>query len=68
MKIITQLKIQNHQNTFQATSTTVLHVQNAQKNAKTRKNLEASYITLTKPDLNKQKNFERPVLFRNDST
>ena len=55
MKIITQLKLQNHQNTFQATSTTVLHVQNAQKNAKTRKNLEASYITLTKPDLNEQK-------------
>ena len=60
--------MQNHQNNFQATSTTVLHGQNAQKNAKTRKNLEASNITLTKPDLNEQKNFERPVLFRNDST
>ena len=61
MKIITQLKTV-------LKSTTVLHGQNAQKNAKTRKNLEASYITLTKPDLNKQKNFEWPVLFRNDST
>ena len=25
MNIITQLKVQNHQNTFEATSTTILH-------------------------------------------
>ena len=30
-----------------------------QKNAKTRKNLNASYIALWKPDLNEQKDFER---------
>ena len=40
-------------------------ISNAPKNAKTRKNLEGSYITLWKPDLNKQKDFERLVLFRN---
>ena len=39
-------------------------ISNAPKNAKTRKNLEASYIALCKPDLNEQKDFERLVLFR----
>ena len=34
-------------------------ISNASKNAKTRKNLEASYITLWKPNLNEQKDFER---------
>ena len=38
------------------------------KNAKTRKNLEASYIALWKPDLNEQKDFERLGLFRNGVT
>ena len=55
MKIIIQLKVQNHQNTFRATSTTILHglsFQMLQKNAKTRKNLEASHVTLWKPNLN----------------
>ena len=36
-------------------------ISNAPKNAKTRKNLEASYIALWKPDLNEQKDFERLV-------
>ena len=35
------------------------------KSVKIRKNLEASYITLWKSDLNEQKNFERLVLFKN---
>ena len=39
-----------------------------QKNAKTRKNLEASYIALWKPEYNKQKDFGRLVLFRNGVT
>ena len=43
-------------------------ISNAPKNAKTRKNLEASYIALWKPDLNEQKDFERLVLFTNDVT
>ena len=43
-------------------------ISNAPKNAKTRKNLEASYIALLKPDLNNQKNFERLVLFQNGVT
>ena len=43
-------------------------ISNAPKNAKTRKNLEASYIALWKPDLNEQKGFERLVLFRNGVT
>ena len=43
-------------------------ISNAQKIAKTRKNLEASYIALWKPDLNEQKHFERLVLFRNGVT
>ena len=71
MNIIIQLKIQNHQNTFEATSTTILHglsFQMLQKNAKTSKNLEASCIALWKPDLNKQKDFERLVLYRNGAT
>ena len=43
-------------------------ISNAPKNTKIRKNLEASYITLWKPDLNEQKDFERLVLFRNGLT
>ena len=43
-------------------------ISNAPKNAKARKNLEASYIALWKHDLNKQKDFERVVLFRNGVT
>ena len=71
MNIIIQLKVQNHQNTFKATSTTILHglsFQMLRKNSKTRKNLEASYIACWKPNLNEQKDFERLVLFRNDVT
>ena len=41
---------------------------NAPKNTNTKKNLEASYITLWKPDLNEQKDFERLVLFRDGVT
>ena len=41
-------------------------ISNAPKNAKTRKNLEASYIFSLKPDLIEQKDFERLVLFQND--
>ena len=40
-------------------------ISNVQKNVKTRKNLEVSFIALWKPDLNKQKDCERLVLFRN---
>ena len=43
-------------------------ISNAQKNAKTRKNVEGSYIALWKPNLNEQKDFERLVLFRNGVT
>ena len=43
-------------------------ISNALKNAKTRKNLEALFIALWKPDLNEQKDFERLVLFRNGFT
>ena len=43
-------------------------ISNAPKNAKTRKDLEASYIALLKPNLNEQKDFERLVLFRNGVT
>ena len=43
-------------------------VSNAPKNTKTKKNLKASYLALWKPDLNKQKDFERLVLFRNGVT
>ena len=71
MNIIIQLKAQNNQNTFEATSTTVLHelvISNAPKDAKTRKNLEASYIALWKPELNEKKDLDRQVLFRNGVT
>ena len=40
-------------------------ISNAPKNARTRKNLEASYIALEKPDLNRQKESGRLVLFSN---
>ena len=43
-------------------------ISNAPKNAKPRKNLEAPYIALWKPDPNEQEDFERLVLFRNGST
>ena len=43
-------------------------ISNAPKNAKTKKNLEVSYIALWKPDLNKQKDFERTALFRDGVT
>ena len=43
-------------------------ISNAPKNDKTRKNLEALYNALLKPDLNEQKDFERLVLFRNGVT
>ena len=65
---IIQLKVENYQNTFEASSITILHglsFQILQKNVKTSKNLEASYIALWKPDLNEQEDFERLVLFRN---
>ena len=50
---IIQLKVQNHRNTFKATSATVSHgvISNAPKNAKTRKNIQASCIALWKPIL-----------------
>ena len=41
---------------------------NASKSAKTRNNLEASYIALSKPNLNEQKDFERLAVFRNGAT
>ena len=41
-------------------------ISDAPKNAKTRKNLEASYIFPLKPDLIEQKDFERLVLFQSD--
>ena len=68
MNKIIQLKVQNHQNTFEETSATVFHglsFQMLQKIAKTRKNLEFPYISLWKPDLDEQKDFGRLVLFRN---
>ena len=43
-------------------------ISNAPKSVKTRKNLEASYVALWKSDLDKQKDFERLVLFRNGAT
>ena len=52
INIIIQLKVQNHQSTFEATSSTTLHGLSFQM---IRKNLEASYIVLWKPDLNDQK-------------
>ena len=65
MNIIIQIKVQNHQNTFETISTTVLHGLLLQI---LKKNLEASYIVLWKPYLNEQKDFERLVLFRNGVT
>ena len=57
---------QNHQNTFEATSTTILHGLSFQMLQKMLlKRYIASYIALWKPDLNEQKDFERLVLFRN---
>ena len=47
---------------------TLAVILNAPKNVKTRKNLEASYIALWKPNLNEKKDFERLVLFRNGVT
>ena len=43
-------------------------ISNSPKNGKTRKNLEAPYVTFWKPDLNKQKDFEGLLLFRNSVT
>ena len=66
-----QIKVQNHQNAFEATSTTILHgllFRMLQKNAMTWKNLDASYIAPCHPDLKDQKDFERLVLFRNSVT
>jgi len=40
----------------------------APKNTRTRKNLEASFIALLKPDLNEQSDFDILVLFRNGVT
>ena len=65
MNIIIKLRAQSHQNTFEATSTTILH---GLRNIKTRKNLETSYIALWKLDRNEQKDFERLVLFGNGVT
>ena len=65
MNTIIQRNAQNHQNTFEATSTTILH---GLRNIKTRENLETSYIALWKLDRNEQKYFERLVLFGNDVT
>ena len=68
---IFQMKFQNDQNTFEATSTTILYgisFQILQKNAKTLKNLKASYIAPWKPTLNGRKDFIKPVLFRNGIT
>ena len=67
MNIIIQRKVQNHQNTFEATSATTV-ISNAPKKVNARKNLEASYTALWKLDLNKQKDFARLVLFRNGVT
>ena len=49
INIIIQLNVQNHQNTFKAAPTTLLHgllILNAPTNTETRKNLEALYIAL----------------------
>ena len=43
-------------------------ISQASKNNKTRKNLEASFIALLKPDLNEQCEFNTLVLFRNGVT
>ena len=43
-------------------------ISNGLKNAKTRKNLEASYTAVWKPNTSEQKDFERLVLSRNGVT
>ena len=70
MNITIQIKVQNHQNAFEATSTTILHGLLFQmlQNAMTWKNLQASYIAPCQSDLKDQKDFERLVLFRNSVT
>ena len=71
MNIIIQLKIQSHQNICEATPTNILHglsFQILKKNAKIRKDLEASYIALWKSDINEQKDFQRLVFVRNGVT
>ena len=49
MKIIIQLKVQNHRNTFETISTSFIwtSISNSSKNAKTRKYLETSYGSST---------------------
>ena len=67
MNIIVQLKVLNHQKTFETISITVLHgllSQMLQKMLRSEKNLGASYIALWKPDLNEQKDCKRLVLYR----
>ena len=74
MSTIIQQQVQSHQNIFKgchflANTFSWAAISNAPKTAKTRKNLEeASYIALWKTDINKQKDFERLVLFRNHVT
>ena len=74
MNIIIQLKVQNHQNTFENNINhhfTWAVISNAPENAKVRKNLGASYIALWKPDLSEQRDFDRlqswPKYFRHTS-
>ena len=59
MNIIIQLIVQNQlkhlRNNIEHCFTWDI-ISNAPKNAKTRKNIEASYIALWKPDLQEQKN------------
>ena len=54
MNIIIQLKVLNHQNTLDIISTTVKCYIKCSTNAKTRENLQVSYIALWEPDLNEQ--------------
>ena len=64
MNIIIQLKVQNHQNTFETTSTTILHglsFQMFQKMLRPEKLKSIIYCS-------KQKDFEKLVLFRNGVT
>ena len=69
MNMIIHVKVQTHQNAFEATSTTILHGLSLKMLEKMlrpgRTYLEA---TLWKPDLNEQKGFERLVLFRHGVT
>ena len=70
MKIIIQLKVQNHRNTFETISTTVLYgliFQILQKMLKPGSTQRHRMEALRKPYLNEQKDFERLVLFRNDA-